>query len=146
MKPIEAVYRHGRLYDINTQQSVNIREGARIIIIVDSPDHVNDSDPYIAPTEIRTPEKVLKEVQQSGYYEYRKVFDRNQKLYFTITAGHRDANHTQRVTCQFEVTLLEELYLRRGSKDQNEGKFHSTCRCVVNDCLTPDLLTKFEPV
>lgn len=146
MKPIEAIYRHGRLYDLNTQQSINLREEAKIILIVDSANHLNANDPYIAPTEIRTPEQVLKEVQQAGYYEYRKVFNREQKLYFTITAGHRDADRTQRVTCQFEVTLLEELYLRRGSADQNEGKFHPTCHCVVSDCLTPNVLPRFEPV
>ena len=85
-------------------------------------------------------------MQQAGYHEHRKVFDRGQKLYFTITAGNRDTDRTQRVTCQFEVTLIEELYVRRGDAQQNEGKFHTTCHCVVSACLTPDVVTKFEPV
>lgn len=129
-----------------TNHSINLREEAKIILIVDSPDHLNPEDPYIAATAVRTTNKVLKEVQQTGYYEYRKVFDRGQKLYSTITAGHRDTGRSNRVTCQFEVTLLEELYVRRSDARQNEGKFHTICHCVVNDCLTPEVLAKFEPV
>ena len=146
MKPIEAIFRNGRLYDLTTNQSINLREGANVILIVDLPDHLNASDPYIAPTAVRTSAEVLKEVQNAGYYEYRRVFDRGQKLYFTITAGHKETGRASRVSCQFEVTLLEELYVRRGDARQNEGKFHTTCHCVVSDCLTPGVLAKFESV
>lgn len=146
MKPIEAIFRNGRLYDLTTNQSINLREDARIVLIVDSLNHLNPTDPYIAPTAVRTTDEVLKEVQQAGYYEFRKVFNREQTLYFTITAGHRDTGRSNRVTCQFEVTPLEELYVRRSDARQNEGKFHTTCHCVVSSCLTPDVLPKFEPV
>ena len=44
------------------------------------------------------------------------------------------------------TVVSEELYLRRSSQNQNEGKFHTTCHCVVSDCLTPEVLPKFEPV
>ncbi len=146
MKPIEAIFRNGRLYDLASDQSINLREGANVILIVDSPDHLNPSGPYVSPRPARTSNDVLNEVQQAGYHEYRKVFDREQKLYFTITAGHRDSNRTSRVSCQFEVTLLQELYLRQSSASQNEGKFHTTCHYGVSACLTPSVLPKFEPV
>lgn len=76
MKPIEAIYRHGRLYDLNTQQSINLREEARVILIVDSSDDLNPKDPYIQSNPARPKEKVLEEVQRAGYFEYRKAFDR----------------------------------------------------------------------
>ena len=51
MKPIEAIFRNGRLYDMTINKSINLREDARVILIVDSPDYLNTGDPYIAPQQ-----------------------------------------------------------------------------------------------
>ena len=51
MKPIKAIYRHGRLYDLTTNQSINLREEVQVILIIDLTDHLNAGDPYIAPQQ-----------------------------------------------------------------------------------------------
>ena len=45
MKPIKAIYRHGRLYDLTTNQSINLREEVQVILIIDLTDHLNPDVP-----------------------------------------------------------------------------------------------------
>ncbi len=145
MKPIEAIYRHGRLYDLATNQSITHREEAKVVIVVNPRDVVQLPQAAMM-NQPRSHQEVSQDVVNAGYSESRQVLERGQKLYFTLNLVAQSSTGPLRFSCQFELTLLEELYVTRRNAQQNEGRWHNNCLCEVNDCLTPDVIANFIPI
>lgn len=108
MKPIEAIFRNGRLYDLTTNQSINLREDAKIILIVDLPDHLNSTDAESTST-------VRRKQQQPSTGKQVVVNSSNDSI-IPNTASFRKALHQ----------LLQHAQ-EQGlpSIDVNAGQFHT---------------------
>ena len=151
MKALDVIVRHGRLYDATTLRALHPAEGARLLLIIENETQLHAADPYVAPTEVRSPEALANAVAGAGYAHKWVLFERGQLLYFHISAGTRDGDKkTTRTECWFEVELLEEFYLVLAKSTDEIGEMPrrkgTKCACVVRRCLHPWDLPHFDPV
>lgn len=153
MKTIRALFHNGHLWNPDTKQRIVFRDTSEVVITVCDDEAIHDVDPSNKPAE-----KVISEAEQQlemkerresaqlkkEFFEYRKIMDRGQTLYFMITAGVRDTDKTDRMKTYFEVMLLEDLYIIRTTPADNQGRVEP-CACVVAK-ESGYQLPYFEPV
>lgn len=139
MKTIRAVFHNGHLWNPDTKQRIVIRDKSEVVITINGDDALHDVDPYNEPPQTlrnSSEQKLEMEAQylqahdKHQYFQYRKILDRDSKLYFTINAGIKEKDETLHMKTYFEVTLLEDLYISRRNPKDKQGRTEP-CACVV---------------
>jgi hypothetical protein len=141
MKAYNAVYKYGHLYDSETGKRILLADNSKFSVTVNAED-VLAVDPYNHEFELRDPDSIIASLKEKKYKEASKVLPAGSKIFFDISAGSK-GKKTERLFCNFQVQLLEDLFIAR---KEAGGKYNiMECHCVVEQCLSGNL-NFFEPI
>lgn len=142
MKIFNAIYVHGKLYDIESEKRIILDENAKLNVIVEEK-YILEKDPYNSPGESQSEEDLIASINKKKYADYKKLASVGEKLNFIIKAGKK-GKHKSAIECTFTVILNQSLFLLKKHKNSQYGVVYP-CSCVVEEEKTK-FLKHFEPV
>ncbi len=130
MKAYNLINRYGHLYDTLTRKRVSFKDNTEVIVLTDAvPEEFKPAGVW--PLRILDEKAQVEVLKSKGLMPmidavvgYRKVLNRNSTLFFTI--DHHE----------FEVELLEDLYIYRKADWKSEKAGLFDCACAVRRCAT----------
>ena len=133
MQSKNLIYKNGHFYDSLDGKRIGIKDNAKVCIVATDKDFIPFSPAGTYPLEIKdskTQENELK--SDKAISQYKLIKRKGGLLYFCI----KHSQNGLEIHHEFEVELLEDLYmfLKNDWKIQ-EGKLHD-CACVLKNTLT----------
>ena len=144
MKNINAIFKNGNLYDKITRKRIHLKDGVEIVIVGNKKNFL-EKDPLNIDIDIlEEQEKKTQLLKIQGLLEYKKILEKGNKLFFNIKLTRKDIK--KKIKSQFEVELLEDLYVYRKSswpKDKNQ-LFDCACKLIGNPSNDIDFFEVIE--
>jgi hypothetical protein len=143
---LDAEYRYGKLYNVETGKRILIAEDAKVMVIVKEGD-ILEKDPYNHYIEPPKKEKIEKELEEkkkaNKCFRYELIAERGSYLKFQIKAGKANKDGKYFIERTFKVKLLAELYMVQKKEGDSNGVVYPAC-CVVES--VEGELPRFEPI
>ncbi len=129
MRNINAIYKNGNFYDKDTKEQIYIADSEEIIIIGMEESFLNSDPRATIPVELNAEEKELSLKKLEGLVEYKKIISEGESLFFNI-----NPRNNPNVNSQFEIILLEDLYVYRkaGWEGKKNQLFDCACKLIHN--------------
>jgi len=144
MKNINVKYKYGHLWDIESGQRIVLRENAKFSISIDNSDidyqdFINHENRGLSSSE---QERLIKSMDH--FENFEKILKKGDMLYFDIKLNLKN-DAQERIECEFELILLEDLYIyTKNNWKEKEPKLFN-CACIVQK-ETTNHLEFFEPI
>jgi hypothetical protein len=142
MKAFKAVYRHGKLYDLENNKRILIKEDGMLNLLIDD-NQLMQEDPYNKPLQGKNSEELKLEIENKKYHSFKLLAQRDENLVFKIKAGKNTETKKYSMECSFKLRLLSDMYLFQKTKETIYGLIYP-CACVVEEASAS--LKNFEPV
>jgi hypothetical protein len=132
MKAYKAIIRHGKLYDLESNKRIFIKENGKLIIAIDESQLLKE-DPYNKPLKMVTEDENLEyeKALRKKHFSVKLIASTSDELKFTIKAGKNTETSNYAMQCTFRVKLLGNLYMLQKHKE-NEYGLVSPCPCIVD--------------
>lgn len=139
------IYKNGHFYDKSSKQRLSLRNGAELLIAGDDFLFEETEPAGIKPKELSSQLDLANELKklfsQKMVLKYEKLFNSGKKLYFYISIS----TDIEKFKYEFEVELLEDLYVHiKPDWQKQEGRLYD-CACKVINCVSKNI-DFFEPV
>lgn len=133
MQSKNLIYKNGHFYDSLNGKRIGIKDNAEVCIVAEDKDFVSFSPAGKYPLEIKEDKTKENEMKSDKTIsQSKRIRKRGELLYFYI-------NHTKEgleTHHEFEVELLEDLYMYiKNDWKIQEGKLYD-CACVIKKTLT----------
>jgi hypothetical protein len=137
----DLIYKYGHFYDKNTGERLGLKDGAAIRIEASKNDFFPVSAVGKWPKEIFNPERKESIVKsEPNLANCKKIYNQGTFLYFSIS---RRKNKKISITHEFQVELLEDLYVYLKSDRKQDRLYDCACTVIANISNTIDF---FEPI
>jgi hypothetical protein len=133
-------YKNGHFYE--NGKRIEIKEGAKVCVVANESDFIELPEDLFYKPEKKTSKELKHEIENDNdITEPKKIKDVKATLFFSISRIEEKG----RVTHEFEVELLEDLYFfKRKSWKKPEFRLYD-CACVVKQ-NTSKSLSYFEEI